>query len=970
MPYKIYIENNYLAISENSKVVTIAKSDARYQEVNGVHKFWDKGNVSQVWSGLKSDFIDETGTAFATDAALRTFGTTNTSASASGGSGGGGGGDASASNQVIGNNKLTSIDNKTPALVGGKVPVEVVGSATETTQASNNTKLTSIDDKTSAQFVTNTGTLSGTGQTVALSLTSQSNGAIQISGTWVGTISFQATLDGTNFYPINAVSSTTSSPLPTTTVNGLYRLTPAGVLSFRVNMTSYTSGTANIVIRASNGMGGTFSNQVLPTIITSSATALAAGVKATMSAYGYQRVTLEPRVSFSESFDGSLLNTDRWSSIGTVVVNNGNVNVGNVLTTSTVHSITSKPSFSSLGVSFQVLAFVPSFETSPLATTNVDRFYGFGRHTGTPSLAVPVTSGVGFEWDNATGKLWGSVYQNGVRSASSLDLTPYVTSTPTRYAVLYRSDLVIFYIGSIEIPVGSISFQNPDQQNLPVLFQTVIGSTTPNVMPNSMVQAIAVGDTGGNATMVADADRPWIRQNIKEANEVATNLDKALVIRNAPIRKFRPSFAKAVASGADTDNFLTVRTGAGQTISQSGGNLLITSGTTVNSESIIRSNPMFRDSFILKFQVALSQRIINNNFFVELVDVIGDNLVASITSANSIVVTIPNNPFTIANVGQSMFIGGYNGTGVYVGGRYPIASVSGNNVTYTISGATAGTGTVSVFGWNYYNCTYNSINATLAIFDTQRDGYGSLPISSVISSTAPTLGHLGIITHEDGNSSFSDQVSTSSILQQSILRASKVLGVPSENTNLFLQIRSLNGSVAPSTTTTMTVNMVSVENHTPQTVNLSQVKNSGAINSLPVTFGNNSQFVTTSAASVINTQYSASLGAGALRFHLVSAGNTNATLIKSGQSKIIGWSIQNTTSTAKFVKLHNGATAPTAGVGVVQTIGIPANWRDNYTIDGGIFYSLGLGITTTNLGADADSTAILAGDLIIDIFYA
>jgi hypothetical protein len=39
----------------------------------------------------------------------------------------GGGGDATAANQVIGNASLASIDGKTPALVGGRVPVDGSG---------------------------------------------------------------------------------------------------------------------------------------------------------------------------------------------------------------------------------------------------------------------------------------------------------------------------------------------------------------------------------------------------------------------------------------------------------------------------------------------------------------------------------------------------------------------------------------------------------------------------------------------------------------------------------------------------------------------------------------------------------------------------------------------------------------------------------------------------------------------------
>jgi hypothetical protein len=389
------------------------------------------------------------------------------------------------------------------------------GAATSANQASTNNSLISIDGKLTPQFVSNTGTLSGATQVVNLPITSESAGTVQITGTWVGTITFEATLDGTTFYPINAVSASTSSPQTTTTVNGLYRLTPAGTLSFRANMTSFTSGTANILIRATNGVGGIFSNQVIPTILSSSQNALSVGIKATMTAYGYQRMTLEPKVQFADSFDGGTLEvTDKWTQTGTVSLSNSSALIGNITTTSTVNAIQSKPTFPSLGLSFQVLAWVGGFETSPLTTTNVNRFFGFHQHTSTPTLSQPATDGVGLEWDSITGKLWFAVYQSGVRSASSVDLSTSVISSLTRYAILYRSDLAICYIGSSEIPVATISFVTPSVQNLPIKFQTVIGASAPSVTPANTIQAVGCGDTGGNSTQLSDGTNPWRKAKI------------------------------------------------------------------------------------------------------------------------------------------------------------------------------------------------------------------------------------------------------------------------------------------------------------------------------------------------------------------------------------------------------------------------------------------------------------------------
>jgi hypothetical protein len=50
----------------------------------------------------------------------------------------------------------------------------------------------------------------------------------------------------------------------------------------------------------------------------------------------------------------------------------------------------------------------------------------------------------------------------------------------------------------------------------------------------------------------------------------------------------------------------------------------ITSGTTARSETIIRSNENWKGGVRLRVRNTLSQRIINQHFFDELVDEIGD----------------------------------------------------------------------------------------------------------------------------------------------------------------------------------------------------------------------------------------------------------------------------------------------------------------------------------------------------------
>lgn len=122
----------------------------------------------------------------------------------------------------------------------------------------------SVDVTRGPVDVTASGSLAGAAQVVTLALAGQSAAAAQITGTWVGTITFEASLDGTTWTAINAVSASTSSPQTTTTVNGLYRITPGGLQQFRANMSAFTSGSATVLLRAGAGTGGVFVNQVLP----------------------------------------------------------------------------------------------------------------------------------------------------------------------------------------------------------------------------------------------------------------------------------------------------------------------------------------------------------------------------------------------------------------------------------------------------------------------------------------------------------------------------------------------------------------------------------------------------------------------------------------------------------------------------------------------------------------------------------
>jgi hypothetical protein len=104
--------------------------------------------------------------------------------------------------------------------------------------------------------------------------------------------------------------------------------------------------------------------------------------------------------------------------------------------------------------------------------------------------------------------------------------------------------------------------------------------------------------------------------------------------------------------------------------------------------------------------------------------------------------------------------------------------------------------------------------------------------------------------------------------------------------------------------------------------------------------------------------------------HFVAAATTNALNVKASAGRVLGWHLANTTASWRFLKLHNTAGVPTAGAGVVMTIGIPPNGVASRSLPQGLGFATGIGRTCVTGAADADATATAVGDVVGDIFFA
>jgi hypothetical protein len=113
---------------------------------------------------------------------------------------------------------------------------------------------------------------------------------------------------------------------------------------------------------------------------------------------------------------------------------------------------------------------------------------------------------------------------------------------------------------------------------------------------------------------------------------------------------------------------------------------------------------------------------------------------------------------------------------------------------------------------------------------------------------------------------------------------------------------------------------------------------------------------------------------GTTPYKLISLASTNANVVKASGGNLYSIVAIGLTSSVRYLKFYNQATTPNVGTDVpVMTIPVPANTQGAgiaipFTI--GVNFSLGIGIALTTTSADNGSTAIGAGDVIVNLTYA
>lgn len=92
------------------------------------------------------------------------------------------------------------------------------------------------------------GSLTALASVVAAAVKGAKSAVVQVTGTFVGTITFEASVDGVAWSTVQVIVQATSALATTTTTTGLFLVPNPGFGFIRARMSSYTSGTAGVNI--------------------------------------------------------------------------------------------------------------------------------------------------------------------------------------------------------------------------------------------------------------------------------------------------------------------------------------------------------------------------------------------------------------------------------------------------------------------------------------------------------------------------------------------------------------------------------------------------------------------------------------------------------------------------------------------------------------------------------------------------
>lgn len=336
-----------------------------------------------------------------------------------------------------------------------------------------------------------------------------------------------------------------------TTVDGAAAPTDA-----RAQVTKLAWGTASTANMVSD-------TRPLPTSVIGSN-----GQEAGVTQYGYLRVTQEPSSLFTEPFD-SLDTTNRWTTklaTGTAAVTNGVLAISSSTTASAYGGLSTQATFTPNGLNFIALGCTLIIPTWTQANTK--RFWGWGSVPTTPTTAIPVTNGAGFEIDDA-GNFLAVVYESSTRTqAININTAKVPDNQPFYTAIARRADRIDYYVNDTLVPAATVLIPTLDVSTLPAYLIAVNAASAPAAAATMQITAFGIADTGQNAQSIKDPTNPFWQAAVTKPSTAVAATQSALAVALHPTSALNGQSATGTAvagnpvrvagsDGTNTRNILT-----------------------------------------------------------------------------------------------------------------------------------------------------------------------------------------------------------------------------------------------------------------------------------------------------------------------------------------------------------------------------------------------------------------------------
>jgi len=211
--------------------------------------------------------------------------------------------------------------------------------------------------------------------------------------------------------------------------------------------------------------------------------------------------------------------------------------------------LSTQPTFAPNGLNFIALGCTLIIPTWTQANTK--RFWGWGSVPVTPTTAIPVTNGCGFEIDDA-GNFLAVVYESTVRTqAININSKKVADNFPFYTAIARRADRIDFYVNDTLTPAATILIPTLDVSTLPAYLIAVNGAVAPAAAATMNITAFGIADTGQNAQSIKDPTNPFWAAAVTKPSTAVTAAQSALAVALHPTSNLNGQSAHdAVIAGA------------------------------------------------------------------------------------------------------------------------------------------------------------------------------------------------------------------------------------------------------------------------------------------------------------------------------------------------------------------------------------------------------------------------------------